>query len=97
MPVERREQVTRVGIDRVNRQTGGTRWFRRKAAAFKGGTSRVSREAQARFCERLGVQFPGATRRVGSHRKVSPSLLLYRQICFFVGLRDSLASPALYP
>jgi len=28
-----------------------------------GGTSRVSREAQARFCERLGVKFPGATRR----------------------------------
>ena len=24
-----------------------------------GGTSRVSREAQARFCERLGVKFPG--------------------------------------
>src|ERR1017187_9687786 len=30
-----------------------------------GGTSRVSREAPARFCERLGVKFPGATRRVG--------------------------------
>ena len=28
-----------------------------------GGTSRVSREAQARICERLGVKFPGATRR----------------------------------
>src|SRR5262249_18448998 len=28
------------------------------------GTSRVSREAQARICERLGVRFPGATRRV---------------------------------
>src|SRR5262249_3226769 len=26
------------------------------------GTSRVSREAQARICERLGVRFPGATR-----------------------------------
>ena len=43
-----------------------------------GGTSRVSREAQARFCERLGVKFPGATRRVGPPEKVSPSLLLYR-------------------
>jgi hypothetical protein len=29
-----------------------------------GGTSRVSREAQARFCEGLGVQFSGPTRLV---------------------------------
>ena len=27
-----------------------------------GGTSRVSREAHARICERLGVKFPGPTR-----------------------------------
>ena len=27
-----------------------------------GDTSRVSREAQARICERLGVKFPGPTR-----------------------------------
>ena len=26
------------------------------------GKSRVSREAHARFCERFGVKFPGATR-----------------------------------
>ena len=37
-----------------------------------GGTSRVSREAQARMCERLGVQFPGATRpKVGLGRACS--------------------------
>jgi hypothetical protein len=30
-----------------------------------GGTSRVNREVYARFCERLGVRFPGPTRRVG--------------------------------
>jgi hypothetical protein len=30
------------------------------------GTSRVSREAQARICERLGVRFPGATRPRGA-------------------------------
>ena len=29
-----------------------------------GGTSRVSREAHARICERLGVKVPGATHRV---------------------------------
>ena len=28
-----------------------------------GGTSRVSGDGHARFCERLGVKFPGATRR----------------------------------
>jgi hypothetical protein len=27
-----------------------------------GGTSRISREAYVRFCERLGVKFPGPTR-----------------------------------
>ena len=26
------------------------------------GTSRMNREVQVRFCERLGVQFPGPTR-----------------------------------
>src|SRR5262245_49488814 len=31
------------------------------------GTSRVSREAQARICERLGVRFPGATRPATKH------------------------------
>jgi hypothetical protein len=31
--------------------------------AFAGGTSRISREAYVRFCEGLGVQVPGATRR----------------------------------
>jgi len=28
----------------------------------RGGTSRMTREYQVRFCERLGVQFPGPTR-----------------------------------
>src|ERR1700731_4247528 len=31
-----------------------------------GGTSRISREAYVRFCERLGVKFPGPTRRVST-------------------------------
>ena len=34
--------------------TGGTDWSRQKAVAFTGGTSRVSREAHARSCERPG-------------------------------------------
>src|ERR1700730_16981500 len=28
----------------------------------RGGTSRMMRESQVRFCERLGVKFPGPTR-----------------------------------
>ena len=28
----------------------------------RGGTSRMTRECQVRFCERLGVKFPGPTR-----------------------------------
>ena len=31
-----------------------------------GGTSRISREAYVRSCERLGVRFPGPTRRAGA-------------------------------
>src|SRR6516162_5566961 len=41
-----------------------SRVVRPKAAAFVGGTSRVSRETHARICERLGVKFPGPTRHV---------------------------------
>ena len=34
-----------------------------------GGTSRISREAYVRICERLGVKFPGATRRSAGDRR----------------------------
>src|SRR5262249_39730592 len=34
-----------------------------------GGTSRISREAYVRICERLGVKFPGATRRWETGRR----------------------------
>src|SRR5919108_1978595 len=64
MPAERRGQVTCAEIDLGQLATEGTRRFWRKAAAFGGGTSRMSREAQVRICERLGVQLPGATRRL---------------------------------
>ena len=41
--------------------TGRTDWSRPKVAAQPsfGGTSRMSREAHVRICERFGVQFPG--------------------------------------
>ena len=63
MAVEGREQVIRVMVNLVNRQReeptgcGGGRQL------SMDGTSRVNREVYARFCERLGVQFPGPTRR----------------------------------
>ena len=62
MSVERRGQVIRVPITLVNWQQeeptdcGGGRQL------FMDDKSRVSREAQARFREGLGVQLPGATR-----------------------------------
>ena len=62
MAVEGREQVTRVETLWVNGQPEEPGGFRRKAAAFRGGTSRMNREIHVRICERLGVQFPGATR-----------------------------------
>jgi hypothetical protein len=47
------------------------------------GTSRVSREAQARICERLGVRLPGATRPRGAiPRGHSP-----RQVLRWIGKR----------
>jgi hypothetical protein len=64
--VERREQVTRVETDLGQRATAGPRWLDGRRQPFGGGTSRISRGAYVRFCESLGVQFPGATRRVGA-------------------------------
>ena len=44
--------------------TGGANWLWRRAAALSmDGTSRVTGDSHARFCERLGVKFPGPTRR----------------------------------
>ena len=72
MAVEGREQVTRIRIVRVNGQPEELDGSDGRRQPSMGGTSRVSREAQARFCERLGVQFPGATRpKVGPGRACS--------------------------
>ena len=67
--MEGREQVTRIGIVRVNGQPEELDGLDGRRQPSVGGTSRVSREAQARICERLGVKFPGATRpKVGQGR-----------------------------
>src|ERR1035437_7593623 len=63
MSVEGRGWVTRVGIDLVNWQQEEPAGLGRRRQPSGGGTSRMSREAQVRICERLGVQLPGPTRR----------------------------------
>src|SRR5664279_6267016 len=63
MPLERREQVTRIGIVRVNGKPEELDGHDGGRQPSMGGTSRVSREAQARICERLGVRLPGPTHR----------------------------------
>jgi hypothetical protein len=62
MSVERRGQVIRVPIALVNWQQEELTDRGEGRQLFMDDTSRVSREAQARFREGLGVQFPGATR-----------------------------------
>ena len=62
MSVERRGQVIRVSTTLVNWQQEEPTDRDEGRQLFMDDTSRVSREAQARFREGLGVQFPGATR-----------------------------------
>jgi hypothetical protein len=62
MSVERRGQVIRVPITLVNWQQEEPTDRGEGRQLFMDDTSRVSREAQARFREGLGVQLPGATR-----------------------------------
>jgi hypothetical protein len=69
MAGEGREQVTRVGIVRVNGQPEELDGLNGRRQPSMGGTSRISREAYARFCERLGVKFPGPTRRRETGRR----------------------------
>ncbi len=38
--------------------------FNGRRQPSRDGTSRMTREYQVRFCERLGVKFPGPTRQV---------------------------------
>jgi hypothetical protein len=68
MSVERRGQAIRVIVNLVNWQQeeptgcGGGRQL------SMDGTSRVTGDSHARFCERLGVKFPGPTRRLAPVR-----------------------------
>jgi hypothetical protein len=62
MLVERREQATRIGIERVNGQPEELDGPDGRRQPSEGGTSRMNREIHVRICERLGVKSPGATR-----------------------------------
>ena len=74
--MERREQVTRIGIIRVNGQPEELDGLGGRRQPSMGGTSRVSREAQARFREGLGAKFPGPTRRVRAQFPLRAPLLI---------------------
>ena len=63
MSVERRGQAIRVMIELVNWQQEDPNGCGEGQQLSRNGTSRVNREIYARFCERLGVKFPGPTRR----------------------------------
>src|SRR5271157_4521447 len=63
MPAERRGQAIRVMIVLVNWQQEEPNGCGGGQQLLLNGTSRVNREIYARFCERLGVKFPGPTRR----------------------------------
>src|SRR5262245_27184466 len=60
MLVERRGQVIAVDLGQSVRREEP--FFNGRRQPSRDGTSRMSREAQVRICERLGVKFPGPTR-----------------------------------
>jgi hypothetical protein len=75
--VEGRGWVTRVGIDLVNWQQEEPADFDGRRQLSKGGTSRMSREAQVRICERLGAKFPGPTRQQPTEALERPNSVQY--------------------
>jgi hypothetical protein len=69
MPVERRGQVIGIEVVRVNGKPEELDGLDGRRQPLVGGTSRISREVYVRICERLGVKFPGATRRWETGRR----------------------------
>src|SRR5215469_11970555 len=80
MPVERRGQVTGIEVVRVNGKPEELDGLDERRQPLVGGTSRISREAYVRICERLGVQFPGATRRWETGRRLGVSARAHPQL-----------------
>jgi hypothetical protein len=73
MPVERRGQVIGIEVVRVNGKPEELDGLDGRRQPLVGGTSRISREVYVRICERLGVKFPGATRRWETGRRSGAS------------------------
>jgi len=65
MPVERRGRVTRVGIDGSTGHRRSPLVSAEDGSLQRGGTSRMNREVQVRFCEGLEVKLLGSTRQGG--------------------------------
>ena len=64
MPAKRRERA--IAICSGQPATGETRCSNGRRQPSCDGTSRMNREVQVRFCEGLGVKFPGPTRQTRS-------------------------------
>src|SRR5216683_169757 len=60
MTVERRERAIAIWLGSTG--NGRNPMFNGRRQPSRGGTSRMTRECQVRFCEGLGVKFPGPTR-----------------------------------
>ena len=66
MLVERRERAIAIWLGSTG--NGRNPMFNGRRQPSRGGTSRMTRECQVRFCEGLGVKFPGLTRQTRSSR-----------------------------
>src|SRR6516165_8757960 len=80
MPVERRGQAIVIGRGSTGNGRNPMNNGRRQPSG--GGTSRMTRECQVRICERLGVKFPGPTRRLLSYGPSFPDM--YRRAAGYV-------------
>src|SRR5882762_9438935 len=60
MTVERRERAIAIWLGSTG--DGRNPMFNGRRQPSRGGTSRMTRECQVRFCEGLGVKLPGPTR-----------------------------------
>src|SRR6266480_604958 len=60
MPAERRERAIAIWLGSTG--NGKNPMFNGRRQPSSAGTSRMTRERQVRFCEGLGVKFPGPTR-----------------------------------
>src|SRR6267142_329142 len=67
MPVERRERAIAIWLGSTG--NGKNPMFNGRRQPPCGGTSRMTRECQVRFCEGLGVKFPGPTRPIATETR----------------------------